>query len=170
MADQQVTRRWLIDLGKLTAARSSHDEAADFVASCAPMLAMRFPDPAFNVRSLEAVAAQCKYIPTYGELVALLRAWWQAYRPPQAALPPPPSRQRGEPTPDEIQHVTRVVEDTIAALRSAVQPPEDHRPVARCLSREQLNQAYERAGVQGPVTPASPGRPASCSVSNLDPS
>jgi len=156
MADQQVTRRWLIDLGKLTAARSSHDEAADFVASSAPMLALRFPNEAFNIRSLEAVAAECKYIPTYGELVALLRAWWQAHRPAPPALAPPPIRQRGEPTPDEIQHVTRVVEDTIAALRSAVQPPEDHRPVARCLSREQLNRAYQRSGVQGPQTPAPP--------------
>jgi|SRR5580765_2257803 hypothetical protein len=153
MADQQVTRRWLVDLGKLTAARSSHDEAADFVASSAPMLALRFPDEAFNIRSLEAVAAQCKYIPTYGELVALLRAWWQAYRPPQAELPPPPIRQRGEPTLDEIQHVTRVVEETIAALRSTVQPVADRTKTARCLSREQLNRAYQQAGVPGPATP-----------------
>lgn len=156
MADQLIAKRWLTDLGKLTAARSSHDEAADFVATSAPMLAMRFPNEAFNPRSLEAVAAECKYIPIYGELVALLRAWWQAHRPAAPALPAPPIRQRGEPTPDEIHHVSRVVEETIAALRSTVQPPEDHRPVARCLSRQQLSEAYRRAGVQGPVAPAPP--------------
>lgn len=151
MADQAIARRWLIDLGKLTAARSSHDEAADFVASCAPMLAMRFPDAAFNVRSLEAVAAQCKYIPTYGELVGLLRAWWQPHRPAQPALPPPPIRQRAEPTPEEVAHVERVTAETVEALRSSEQPPsEQRRFIANCLSRDQLMEAYRQAGIPSP--------------------
>jgi hypothetical protein len=151
MADQLIAKRWLVDLGRLTAARSSHDEAADFVNTSAPMLAMRFPNEAFNHVSLEAVAAECKYLPTYGELVMLLRGWWRQHRPMPAALPAPPIRQRDEPTEEERAHVTRIAAETVAALESSEQPPEQRRRFgANCLSREQLAEAYRRAGVRAP--------------------
>lgn len=75
MADQLIVQRWLIRLGKATSATRSTDDAAEFVEEMAPLLAMRFPDETFNNVSLEFVAAECKYLPTYGELVALLREW-----------------------------------------------------------------------------------------------
>lgn len=75
MADQIIVRRWLISLGQLTLAKGAPDDAEDFVNTIAPMLAMRFPDEIFGVVSLEYVAAECKFLPTYGELVALLRDW-----------------------------------------------------------------------------------------------
>jgi hypothetical protein len=75
MADQIIARRWLIDLGRLTLAKGTPDDADDFIETMAPMLAMRFPNEIFTAVSLEYVAAECKFLPTYGELVALLRDW-----------------------------------------------------------------------------------------------
>jgi len=150
MADQFVARRWLIDLGRLTATRSNSGDAVDFVEAMAPMLAMRFPDGAFTSASLEAVAAECKYLPTYGELVGYLHAWWRDHRPRPRALPAPPIRQRDEPTHEEREHVARVTAETIAALQSSTQPIGDRRPVACYLSRKQLVEAYQRAGVRAP--------------------
>jgi len=75
MADQIIVRRWLISLGQLTLAKGTPEDADDFVDTMAPMLAIRFPDETFGVVSLEYVAAECRYLPTYGELVALLRDW-----------------------------------------------------------------------------------------------
>ena len=114
------------------------------------MLAMRFANETFTTASLEAVAAECKYMPTYGELVALLRDWWRDHRPRQQALPPPPIRQRDEPTAEEREHVARVTAETLAALQSSAQPLQDRRQLSRFLSEAQLRLAYEQAGVRGP--------------------
>jgi len=153
MADQLVVRRWLIDLGKLSAARLSHDEAADFIDTSTPILAMRFPNDAFNVVSLEAVASECKYLPTYGELVPLLSAWWRQNRPHHPALPPPPIPARTPPTEDEIEAVHARVVETVALLRSSIQPLADRPSGPRYLSREQLARAYREAGVVAPNVP-----------------
>jgi hypothetical protein len=150
MADQLIVRRWLLDLGRLTAARSSHDEAADFIETSTPMLAMRFQNEAFNPASLEHVAAECKYLPTYGELVPLLREWWRQHRPQPVALPAPPVRGRGEPTAEEIAHVTWVAAQARAALRSDAQPIGDRRPRVHYLTTEQLAQAYRTANIVPP--------------------
>ena len=75
MADHIIARRWLIDLGRLTLAKGTPADADDFIETMTPMLAMRFPNEMFCVVSLEYVAAECKFLPTYGELVALLRDW-----------------------------------------------------------------------------------------------
>jgi hypothetical protein len=150
MADQFIARRWLIDLGRLTAVARSEADAEGFVEAMAPMIAMRFPDEAFTTASLEAVAAECKYLPTYGELVNHLRDWWRDNRPRLRALPPPPVRQRGEPTTEERDHVARVTAETLAALQSTAQPIADRRQLSRFLSDAQLRLAYEQAGVRGP--------------------
>jgi len=151
MADQLIVRRWLVSLGRLTAVKTTSDEAAEFVDTRTPMLAMRFSDGAFTATSLEAVAAQCKYLPTYGELAEMLSRWWRTNRPmPTAIAAPEPIRQRAEPTPEERAHVARVAAETIAALRSSVQPVEDRRPVARHMTNEQLVRAYQEAGVRSP--------------------
>ena len=75
MADQAVVRRWLLALGRAAAARANSTDVDDFLETMGPMLALRYPDETFNARSLEWVAAECKYLPTYGEIVALLRDW-----------------------------------------------------------------------------------------------
>jgi len=153
MADHVVVRRWLVDLGKLTAARSSHDEAADFIDMGTPMLAMRFPNEAFNAVSLEAVASECKYLPTYGELVSHLRDWWRHHRPSQPAIASPPIPQREPPTEDEIAYVHQRVSEMVTALRSSIQPLADRPSGSRYLSREQLGRAYREAGIVAPNVP-----------------
>jgi hypothetical protein len=156
MADEAHTRQWLVTLGRLTTARLTTDEAADFVAVVAPALASRFTDAALTFASAEAVAANCKHLPSYGEIVPLLRHWWRENRPQPPALPPPPIRVRGEPSDDEREHASRTVEDVVAWLRSNAQPPDEYRnkPASRHLSRAELNEAYRRAGVKGPAVNA----------------
>jgi hypothetical protein len=74
MADLHRVEQWLVALGRVTAVRITAQDAADFVDKFATMLAGRFPDETFTPRSVEHVAAECKYLPTYGEIVALLRS------------------------------------------------------------------------------------------------
>src|SRR6185436_16615613 len=75
MADEALARSWLRSLGRLTAATMTPQEAADWLDEIAPFLASRFPDEAFVSASLEHVAAESRYLPTYGEIVSLLRAF-----------------------------------------------------------------------------------------------
>lgn len=149
MAEIIAVQRWLIGLGRLTATPRTEADAESFIEAMAPMLGMRFPDEAFTAASLEAVAAQCKYLPTYGELVGYLHGWWRDNRPRPRALPSPPIRQRGEPSAEERDHVARVAAETLAALRSSQQLIGDRRQ-SLFLSEPQLRLAYERAGVKGP--------------------
>ena len=137
-----VVREWLQSLGILSAVSISRQEAEMKLAAYTPMLMQRFPDAAFTAASLQYVAARAvKGFPTYGELAMWLHDWWQERRPLPPALPPPePIRQRGEPTPDEIAHVERVVAETLAFLRSSEQPEADQRrPRASYLTPEQLD-------------------------------
>jgi len=145
------TRRWLIQLGKLTATNISSDEASDYIDATLPMLEMRFPPAAFTLESLEHVAAQCKYLPTYGEIREHLSDWWRQRRPNQPAVrydPPPPPQPH---TAEERAHASWAASQAIAAIRSAAQPPEERRPPApRHLTQEQLTQAYRAAGIDAP--------------------
>ena len=112
MAELHTARRWATQLGRLTSARMSSDEAADFVEAVAPMLAMRFADTAFSAASLEHVAAQCNTSrPTAKS--CRFSATSRANGPKPMALPAPePIRQRDEPTPAEREHVARVTAGT----------------------------------------------------------
>jgi len=161
MADQLIVRRWLIDLGRLTAARSSHDEAADFIETSTPMLAMRFPDEVFNPASLEHVAAECKYLPTYGEVTALLRHWRSLYRPPKvAALPGPVPAMPKPRTEAEIDAAARIVKQVSAELEARAVECDARRARgitvyqtnSHHLTRAELAESYRRAGIEGPGT------------------
>lgn len=88
---------WLLRLHAVTAGNSAGPEAAERVNLVAPMLAERFPLDAFTRRSLEHVAAENRFWPSYGELVASLSPWWRDNRPRPTALPAPP-----EPEPDPV--------------------------------------------------------------------
>jgi hypothetical protein len=138
----RVVREWLTSLGILAAVSLPREEAQMRLGAFLPLLMDRFPDAAFTTASLEHVAALAvKGFPTYGELAAWLADWWRANRPAPPALPaPPPIRQRDEPTPEEIAHVSRVTAETVAFLRSSAQPIEDRRPVPRYLTPEQLDE------------------------------
>ena len=72
--------------------------------------------------SLEAVAARAvKGFPTYGELAGWLAEWWREHRPAPLALPRRRrSARAASRTPEEIEHVSRVAAEAVAALRSSV--------------------------------------------------
>jgi hypothetical protein len=138
-------RLWCSSLGVLTAVSISRHEAEMKLAAFVPLLQDRFPTDAFTTASMEAVAVRCiKGFPTYPELVAYLADWWRANRPPPSPevlrlmLPPPPTF-RPEPTPEEREHVARVTRETVAALRSTVQPIDERRPSALHLSAGMLD-------------------------------
>ena len=121
-----TVREWTIALGVLTAGNMTRAEAEMKLRAYVPLLQDNFPPGAFTPELLHHVASQCKFFPAYAEVIDHLRDWWRANRPQLPALPPPPPiRQRGEPTPEEIEHVTRVVAETIAALRASAQPVAD---------------------------------------------
>ena len=140
-----TVREWTIALGVLTAGNMTRAEAEMKLRAYVPLLQDNFPPGAFTPESLHHVASQCKFFPAYAEVIDHLRDWWRANRPALPALPPPPPiRQRGEPTPEEIEHATRVVAETIAALRASAQPVADWqasslRPKPRYLTPEQLD-------------------------------
>jgi hypothetical protein len=153
MADQfpLSIRRWLIQLGKLTSTRISADEAADYVEANEPMLAIHFPPAAFTLLSLEHVASQCKFLPTYGEITEYLGQWWRQHRPSQPAIERQPREATRERTPEEKAQAAWVASQAIAALRSVAQPVEDRSPpTPRYLTQEQLARAYREAGVKSP--------------------
>ena len=136
-----IVREWTIALGILTAGQMTRAEAEMKLRAYVPLLVDQFPVGAFTQDSLHHVAAQCKWFPSYAEVIEHLRGWWQQHRPMPPALPaPPPIRQRGEPTEAEREHVTRVAAEAVAALRSSAQPEADRRTFgARHLTPAQLD-------------------------------
>lgn len=77
---------WLNDLATLTAGTTPLADSKAKVAALASMLASEYPPEAFSRRSLEHIARQCTFFPSYGELARALSAWWQDNRPPQQAV------------------------------------------------------------------------------------
>jgi len=152
MAEQipLTIRRWLVQLGKLTATSISSDEAADFVDTNEPMLAIHFPPAAFTLLSLEHVAAQCKFLPTYGEITERLGEWWRHQRPQPAITYEPPKVAKIH-TAEERAHASWAASQAISAIRSTAQPVEERRPPKpRYLTHDQLVRAYRAAGVDYP--------------------
>jgi hypothetical protein len=155
----RVVREWLVSLGVLSAVSISRQEADIKLAAFVPMLMREFPDAAFTPDSLAAVARQCKYFPTYGELCGLLSEWWRDNRPRPVAIapPPPPSEperepKRPPPTPEEVARVHAVVTRLTAEWLA---PPLYQTPLApRVLSPAQLIEAYRNAKIPSPHGPA----------------
>lgn len=80
MTDPQKHRKqWIAMLAKLVAPMETI-AAGKAMSEMLPMLE-DFPDGAFTIASLHAVAAATKRVPTYGELRTSLGAWWSANRP-----------------------------------------------------------------------------------------
>jgi hypothetical protein len=113
-------RQWVIALGVLTAGNMTRVEAEMKLRAYVPLLQDDFPAGAFCQRSLQHVAQQCRYFPSYADVVLHLRAWWREHRPAPPALPPPPPEpERPAPTPEEIEHVHRLTQEVVAHLRAA---------------------------------------------------
>lgn len=84
-----VARDWLKALGSLTAGTIAPKEAEARLGAYASLIVKEFPIAAFSAQSLAAVARQCKFFPSYGELCGYLSEWWRENRPAPAALPAP---------------------------------------------------------------------------------
>lgn len=80
---------WLVALGNLCAGSMPAQDAQIKTRAYAPLLQSRYEPAAFCAKSLEAVAAQSKFWPSYGELCDRLDAWWGANQPQRLAIPHP---------------------------------------------------------------------------------
>lgn len=78
-------QRWLSALGSMTAGSMSKAEADAKMNAYIPFMA-QWPDWVFNPRSLEFVARECKFFPSYAEVSAHLATWLRENRSPQKAI------------------------------------------------------------------------------------
>ena len=163
-----IVREWTVALGILTSGNMTRADAEMKLRAYVPLLQDNFPAAAFTQDSLHHVAAQCKWFPSYAEVIEHLRGWWRDHRPAPLALPPPDlPPPRDPPTPEEIAHVRRCVEEITAALRSsAIERDTEGRPIEagpppptpRYLSPEQLDRinplpnGFKRAAQPEPPT------------------
>jgi hypothetical protein len=76
-----TVREWTIALGILTAGQLTRAEAELKLRAYVPLLLDNFPVGAFTQDSLHHVAGQCKWFPSYAEVLAYLREWWREHRP-----------------------------------------------------------------------------------------
>jgi hypothetical protein len=112
-------RKWITALGVLTAGNMTRVEAEMKLRAYVPLLQDRFPPAAFTQSSLEAVASQCRFFPSYADVAAHLADWWRDHRPAPPALPPPPVEPpREPPTPEAIAYVHQRVREIVATLRA----------------------------------------------------
>jgi len=149
---------WLYELANLTAGSAPLNDAKAKVASIATALADDFPADAFSRQSLIAVARECKFFPSYAELVAVLSPWWREHRPTPTAIAGPAAYEhiptpRRMPTKEEIEDISasaaRAIAD-IKAMGTEATRAIENRPQARYLPREMLNRHYAQAGIAGP--------------------
>ena len=123
-------QQWLAMLAKLTAPMDSTTAAQAFVAYL-PMLT-DFPDEAFCPASLDAVATQCGYAPSYGALAkGVGRVVEAQHRPPSAAIeaiPPPAQTQNTLPTISERAAVSRSVREILTGFSEVTRQREAQLP------------------------------------------
>jgi hypothetical protein len=115
-----TVREWTIALGILTAGQMTRADAEMKLAAYVPLLQDNFPAAAFTQDSLHHVARQCKWFPSYAEVIEHLGAWWKERRPPFPAIAPPPAPPpRPEPTPEEIELVRQLCAQVVGELRAS---------------------------------------------------
>jgi hypothetical protein len=135
-----VVTKWLSALGTLCAGSMTAEDARTKIGAYATMLDGRFQPWAYSRRSLEAVAVQSKFWPSYGELCERLDAWCRENKPasdaPRLAAPTDqsPSEYRAKLDVDD----RKFWEDHLAAL--SARPHPDFRWVRAMEISAQLNQ------------------------------
>jgi len=113
--------RWLNDLTRLTAGSAPPADADERIAAYAGLLADNFPnETVFTRATLEHVAGQCRFFPSYGEVAQLLGAWWKEHRPTPPALPPPPAPPEREIVSEEQMARNR---ERVRRVAAELQPP-----------------------------------------------
>lgn len=151
-------------LGTITATQGTISEFETRVSALATLLSDDFPPAAFNRESLAEVARACKFFPSYAEVYAVLSPWWRAHRPHVPELPAPEPYRPRIWTEEEIAGVSQTVREVTAALtQSEAERRARYAQASRALplnrremTRAELTEAYQRAGVKGPQPPKAP--------------
>jgi hypothetical protein len=146
---EALIRDWLKALGVRIAPSMEAGEFAGRIAVLAQDLAAEFPAEAFCHETLLLVGRQCRYWPNLAELCDALEPWMRRWRASRAyALLPAASNQASREPYDPGPAPAWCFEG------GPQQQVKDRGPVkAQFLTRGQLNEAYRRAGVKGPVVP-----------------
>jgi hypothetical protein len=93
-----IAPEWLASLGLLTAGTMTAEDAKAKCVAYVSMIFEQFEAWAFTKVSLEAVARQCKWFPSYAELVEHLGAWCRENRPRVLAIAGPGSEYVMQPS------------------------------------------------------------------------
>lgn len=84
----QMVADWLLDLSKLTAGNTPLEDLATRVSAMTSVVADTFPDArCFTRKSLEHIAKQSSFFPSFATLHTQLAAWWGVHRP-RSFVPP----------------------------------------------------------------------------------
>ena len=151
---------WLTQLAEFTQHRPNPVQLDARIAAIASFLADGFPsDAAFTRTSLEWVAGECPFFPSYAEITKALGAWWKDHRPVapvgraiEAPAPPPPHERPSE---EQMAINRELVRQTAAVLHRAADAkvaasrsaPREER--ADHLSDGQLLATYEKLAADG---------------------
>jgi hypothetical protein len=159
-----TVRDWLKGLGLLTAGHANVKETQARASAYASLLSREFKPGAFTTDSLTAVARDCTFFPSFGELCKALSAWWEDNRPYEPTVPlltgPKPNipKPRDPPTEAELAAISGIVRawqmERPIYLRSGQLPAEEVRPRPLALSPERLLATYERLAAQGDTAAA----------------
>lgn len=85
-----VVAQWLTDLLMLTRGASNDaEEVKRKMKAMIIILAKDFPSAAFSSQSLQAIATQFKFMPSYSELSAALTVWWKDSQPKEVVFDDP---------------------------------------------------------------------------------
>ena len=121
--DRGAVALFVVRLGKLCAIPAGLTEAdvLSRVADYAELLCGELDGGAFTERSFAHVVAQCRFFPSYAELLDHLRGWWRENRPPLPALAAPAPVQPEWQPPSEEQRaaIARAVQTCTAVLAEA---------------------------------------------------
>lgn len=156
MRELMSIRDWVKALGLLCAGNASTKDCQAKASAYAPMLAREFKPAAFTTESLTAVARDCAFFPSFGELCRALSAWWDENRPyvptvalltgPRPDIPTP----RDPPTEAELAAIDGIMRafrmEHPTSCPSRDRPPE---VAPKQLSTGVLMATYERLAAQG---------------------
>ena len=97
MATEAARRKiaaWLMQIAAHTRHKAGEEPSDREIRLAAAALAEEFPDEAFTSASFQAIWAKAVYFPKGGELVRLVREWWEAHKPAAYRVIDPPGIER----------------------------------------------------------------------------
>ena len=84
MTDHRTVAKWLTGLSMAT--RGAVVVTKEEIGITTALLGQQFPDAAYTLKSMEAIASQSPFWPSYNELLKWLGDWWKDNAPPSTRM------------------------------------------------------------------------------------